>query len=345
MATKGSDVQERLQELNDLELAILVALVAQEHCVFSSDEPSKALQYELGAVCSRSFGRQVATIHCTPETTVDELNEAVLVNVDDVFENAIDGHASSGRPPLATRMSSAGGSPRPARFGSSTNGLDDRRIADVVIATDLDLASENVQVQVIEMLRTRRIFTRTSMHSAPKDFLFVSIMSQPGARLSHHLNDCFSMSHFHISSDGLPYTDNEMPTNSSPALVSDDITHLRLKADQTMLAAEVAAYLHNIVLFMRMSRYVNSGVTAEATKQLRTLSKALAPLHGLDFVPPSLVVLAARKVYPHRLVLATPETERSIQWGSSPEAVRKMLEGVTVEDAIEDAIASVETPL
>ena len=62
-------------------------------------------------------------------------------------------------------------------------------------------------------------------------------------------------------------------------------------------------------------------------------------------MPPSLVALAARKVYPHRLVLATADTERSLQWGSDPQAVKEMLEGVTVEDAIEDVIDSVETPL
>jgi MoxR-like ATPase len=111
------------------------------------------------------------------------------------------------------------------------------------------------------------------------------------------------------------------------------------------MTGEVASYLHNVVLFMRTSRYVTSGVTATATKQLRTLSSALAPLHGLDYVPPSLVVLAARKVYPHRLVLATPSTEKSLQWGSDPSAVARLLENVTIESVIEDVLASFESPL
>lgn len=76
-----------------------------------------------------------------------------------------------------------------------------------------------------------------------------------------------------------------------------------------------------------------------------TLSSVLAPLHGLGYVTPSLVALAARKIYPHRIVITAPENERSMQWGSSMEAVRAILDGVTVEDVIEEVLQSVEAPL
>jgi MoxR-like ATPase len=189
------------------------------------------------------------------------------------------------------------------------------------------------------------VFTRTAMHTAPKDFLFIGIMSRTGARLNHHLNDIFCMSHFHASEDGLPYTDGELKRDLSPPLPITDVVILREQARKARITGEVASYLHNIVLFMRTSRYVTSGVTATATKQLRILSSALAPLHGLDYVPPSLVVLAAHKIYPHRLVLATPSTEKSLQWGSDPSAIGSLLEGITVEGVIEDVLASFESPL
>ena len=72
---------------------------------------------------------------------------------------------------------------------------------------------------------------------------------------------------------------------------------------------------------------------------------ALAPLHGLSYVTPSLVALAARKIYPHRIAITSPENERSMQWGSSLDAVKAVLEGVTVEDVIEEVLQSVEVPL
>lgn len=75
------------------------------------------------------------------------------------------------------------------------------------------------------------------------------------------------------------------------------------------------------------------------------LRSALAPLHGLTYTTPALVGLAARKIYPHRIVLAPAERERSLQWGSSLAAVRAVLEGVTVADVVEEVLESVEVPL
>jgi hypothetical protein len=72
---------------------------------------------------------------------------------------------------------------------------------------------------------------------------------------------------------------------------------------------------------------------------------ALAPLHGLSYITPALVALAARKVYPHRINITNPERERSMQWGSSLEGVKAVLQGVTPEDVIEEVLQSVEPPL
>lgn len=57
------------------------------------------------------------------------------------------------------------------------------------------------------------------------------------------------------------------------------------------------------------------------------------------------MALAARKTYPHRVILVTPEKERSMQWGSEKDAVTLLLEGLTVEDVLEDVLQSVDVPL
>lgn len=126
------------------------------------------------------------------------------------------------------------------------------------------------------------------------------------------------------------------------------------------ISSEVRAYLHNIVVFMRLHRAVAGGISAMATRHFNTLAQyvpivyhpkqtdihsALAPLHGVDYISPSLVALAARKIYPHRIVITAPEDERSMQWGSSLEAVKVVLDGVTQEDVIEEVLQSVEVPL
>lgn len=336
-------MQENIQQLNDLELAVLASLVAEEHCIFSTDaESTTELRDELRAICVHTFGLQSASITCSDETSVDDLNEALLVENQDIQDEVLERHERPSTAVLDVGFSRLGRSPSP----SASNGdPEPRRIADVVIAADLDIADTSVQMQVLELLRTKRMFTRKAMHTAPKDFLFVGIVSSSGSRLTHHLNDIFCMSHFHSQEDGLSYADGLLEKDQTPSLSKADVKVLREQAKTARMTGEVAAYLHNVVLFMRTSRYVAGGVTATATKQLRTLSHALASLHGLDYVPPSLVVLATHKIYPHRLILATTDTEKSLLWGSNPQAIRRLLEGITVEGVIEDVLASFESPL
>lgn len=336
-------VQSKVQELGDLELAVLVCLMAQEHCVFSTSHESRhGLRDELRLICMHTFGLQPAVVECSPKMTVDQFSEAILVESSSDDDDVFGLKQSYDRPTLSVDFTSARGR-SPSRFGS--NMLDERRIADVVITTDLDTANENVQVQALELIRTKRIFTRSAMHTASKDFMVLAISSKPGVRLSHHLNDMFCMSHFHKQEDGLLYLDEQVPMDALPSFADPEIKELRTLAEEAQMTPEIAAYLHNIVVFMRSSRYINGGVTATASRQLRVIAKVLAPLHGLEYVPPSLVSLACHKIYPHRLKLATAQTERSLQWGSDPLAVKRLLADMTIERAINDVLSSVETPL
>jgi MoxR-like ATPase len=101
----------------------------------------------------------------------------------------------------------------------------------------------------------------------------------------------------------------------------------------------------NMVSFIRMHRAVRSGASPTATKHFDQLMRCLAPLHGLDYVTPALVRLAAKKVYLHRIRIMSPENERSMQWGSQLEAVEEMLEGMGSEEVIEDVIELVTAPV
>ena len=65
----------------------------------------------------------------------------------------------------------------------------------------------------------------------------------------------------------------------------------------------------------------------------------------MEYTTPSLVALAARKIYSHRLLLCAPARERSMQYGSDFEAVREAMEGLTPDDVIEAVLNSVEVPL
>ena len=128
------------------------------------------------------------------------------------------------------------------------------------------------------------------------------------------------------------------------------------------MSTEVGSFLQNIIVFLRLNRGVAGGISALATSHFHllarlvpswsntwrlthTLDRCLATLHHVDYVFPSLIGVAARKIYRHRIVVATPEDDRSLLYGSDLEAVSFILAGVSSESIIENVIAEVEAPL
>ncbi|XP_014556265.1 hypothetical protein COCVIDRAFT_100376 [Bipolaris victoriae FI3] len=333
MEAEADGVAEKVQSLSDLELAVLICLVAEQHCVIECEvESLRGVQVELELVAAKVFGLACAVLECEEGMSLDEFGRGILVGGEEEE--------------------------------------DEGRIANVVVARELNRASEQVQIQALELIRGKRNFTRTAVHAAPKPFLFIALNAADSPRLTMHLNDQFFISHRHQAEDGLPNLEELQekergfddgasmssvvrtvpfmavkPKPQSALFTSEDLANLAKLTAGVKISSEVRAYLYNIVVFMRLHRAVAGGVSALATRHFSMLAHTLAPLHGLDYMSPSMVALAARKIYPHRIVITAPENERSMQWGSSLEAVKAVLEGVTPEDVIEEVLESVEVPL
>ncbi|KAL6703554.1 hypothetical protein ACN47E_009579 [Coniothyrium glycines] len=359
----------KVQSLGDLELAVLISLVADQHCIIETDKALfENVKRELQLVASNVFGLSWAVLDCDKHMTLDDFGTGILVIEDnqDYFNVNTD--------KLRDEISSLPSPPRlPDRRRSKSpqtfNPLDNRKIANIIIATNLNTASTEVQIQALELIRGKRNFTRTAVHAAPKPFLLVALNIVDSERLTMHLNDQFFISHRHRDEHGFPnleelqnediHKDDDSASSvirtppfvlakqkqDAVLLSSEDLAQLSSHIAEVKISSEVRAYLHNIVVFLRLHRAVGGGISALATRHFNILAHTLAPLHGLSFISPSLVALAARKVYPHRISITSPENERSMQWGSSLEAVKAVLEGVTVDDVIEEVLQSVEAPL
>jgi len=362
-----NELLSKVRDLGDLELAILLSVIAKQHCIVTADEDQiHDIAEELTRIADDVFDARCAVVDCSGGLTLDAFRESVLVDMPADYEySSRHSSTSYALPSFSGNRTDRGNdndSQHPGR-----NSLDERVVANVVIAKNLDLASYPVHIQALELIRVKRLFTHTAMHAASKTFIMIAVNNRTsGRKLPPHLNDLFSISHSHMPEDNL--TQDDQYLRRRPSLASSlssmivggqarprvdlplafshpEIEDLRVGMKQVKMSAEVSAYLHNILIFMRLNRYVAGGISALATRQLRVTVKALAVLHGLSYVTPSLVALAVRKTYLHRLILATPTTERSVQWGSDPLLVEKNLRGVTVEMAIEDVLASVDVPL
>lgn len=74
-------------------------------------------------------------------------------------------------------------------------------------------------------------------------------------------------------------------------------------------------------------------------------TRSLAPLHGINYLTPSIVALAAKKVYRHRITIASADEDRSLQYGSHRDAVSRLLKRVNSDAIIDEVIEEVEAPL
>lgn len=407
----------KVHALSDVELACLLSLISNEHCIVST--PADCLHdlvTELQLITDRTFGLKSAVVECTPNTTLDDFASSLLLQP----------HASS---PTTTRSLSpylsrtphdsyfpAGhvsfahssgrlGQPAIAPLTPQTPGPSHSQIANVILAKNLDKAPKAVQIQALELLRTKRIFTRTSVQTAPKIFMLVAVLGADSggeAKVTQHLNDFFYVAHWvdpdeegfaHLDGDdasSISYTDDgraddqasiastasvvkrrsrgstndllirnspkplTMPpsntastgnNNKPPAFPAADISHLRQLSLRTAIDIDVLRYQMNLISFLRMHRAVAGGITPQATRHLDQLVRTLAPLHGLEFVTPALVGVAARKVYLHRIKMVEPAKERSMQWGSELGAIQRLLEGWGPEDVVEEVLAVVSAPV
>ncbi|KAL6807299.1 hypothetical protein GGI42DRAFT_320467 [Trichoderma sp. SZMC 28013] len=365
------DLLEKVHSLSDLELAVLLCLVNREHVLISTPPAAiDDLVQELQLIASKTYSLKSVVVNCHPSTTLEDFASALLLQPQQPPLNS----ASPAISPFSRNDSyfalNAHSNHRSSTPLSPRTFLSPPQIAHFVIAKNLDRAPRVVQIQALELLRTRRIFTRTSVQAAPKQFVFIPVLGAASGGEAHvtaHLNDFFSVAHWHNPEDGYVNLDEAESRNKdddetastesvvkkasndttpSTALISDiEISQLAKLSQEVQIDVDILRYQMNIVSFLRMHRAVAGGITPAATKHLHQLVKSLAPLHKLDFVTPALVGLAVRKVYLHRIRITEPEKERSMQWGSQLEAVEALLEDVGPEEVMEEVLEMVTAPL
>jgi hypothetical protein len=161
-------------------------------------------------VASTVFGVTHAVIDCSEHTTLDDFAHAIL---------SVEATPTRSNSPVRTRQDYFLHSPAfgPISRSPVTDSFgDNKTIANVIIAKNLDEAPRQVQIQALELMRTKRIYTRTSVQNAPKRFLFIALLAGgEGPRLTKHLNDYMFISHFHDPEDGFPNLEDIYDDGSS----------------------------------------------------------------------------------------------------------------------------------
>lgn len=88
-------------------------------------------------------------VNCSATTTLDEFREAVLVDAPDISDDRL---ASSTHLSLPSFKHTTSRQTFFRNQSGASNELDDRKIADIIIAKDLNMANTNIQTQALEVL-------------------------------------------------------------------------------------------------------------------------------------------------------------------------------------------------
>lgn len=162
-------------------------------------------------------------------------------------------------------------------------------------------------------------------------------------------------------------------THPNPPITDAHLIYLTNLLPSVRPSAAIQRHIHDIPTFLRLHRHVAGGVSAVATRHLNLVASILAILqlpHPADksavraddpaqillgkedkgrplppVITPTLVMLAAYKVYAHRIELVwSPEAERSMQWGSDWEAVAQSLQSASVLSVLDETISGLVIP-
>ncbi|KIY03983.1 uncharacterized protein Z520_00675 [Fonsecaea multimorphosa CBS 102226] len=357
---------DHVDDLTDLELAVLLSLVAQHPCmVVARDDLLDDLASELALIARDMFSLSYIILDRHDLQSIETFGAAVLDDDNNEYDD-ITHEPDIDMEGVRTGFYSISRSSNLVDHQK----LDTRRVVNVIIAKDFNLAPEDVQIQALELVRRRRMFSRTTVHAAPTVFLLLPLVaaSSKHIRLNKHLNDRIFMSHSHSPEDGFPnleelddaansedhdstYSYSRSPNRRRQQMIANRridakvlIEQLRAQGQAATITPEIRRYLQDVVAFLRMERGVDGGISPYATTLFLALAKYLAPFHGIDYVTPSLVALAAKKIYPHRIIMATPGRERSTQYGTDLASARDLLDGLDPDKVIQNVLDTVECP-
>ncbi|PYH49545.1 uncharacterized protein BP01DRAFT_352115 [Aspergillus saccharolyticus JOP 1030-1] len=355
-------------ELSDLEVALFLCLAVHEHCrVETTDTNINDVAKELALICSITFGLTRVLVDCSSATTVDTFLTAISA------PQPPKDHARPTRSRMPTESSSTSLSTHDLQTGkgrarSSKLPGQTSTIPNVIIAKNFNHVDDEIQRTLLELMRSKKLSLQAGTWEAPADFLFVPLIARTGGRdqplLNPHLNDHLFISHYQDPEDSFVYLEEDndwlsegqasassvirksdtKPSQSHPNIDRKVLDHVQQASDAVIVGADIIRYQQDIVVFLRLSRAVAGGISTRSNLHFKAFSRLLAVLHGLDFVTPSIVALAAKKVFRHRIVVARPEDDRSLQYGSDLAAVSKVLEYAD-PDTILEGVLTLEAPL
>jgi MoxR-like ATPase len=214
--------------------------------------------------------------------------------------------------------------------------------ASVVLADEINRTPPKTQAALLEAMEERQVTVDGERHALPQPFVVVATQNPVEYEGTYPLPEAQLDRFLFRAEIGYPGEEDERALlrlarrGLAPAALDDvravagpdDLRAARDAVDGVRATDEVEAFVVAIARATRELPGVTLGASPRAAVHLLAAARASALLGGRDYVTPDDVVLMARPVLAHRLVLA-PEAE---------------LDRFTAPDAVAAALAAVPVP-
>jgi MoxR-like ATPase len=190
-----------------------------------------------------------------------------------------------------------------------------------ILADEINRAPAKVQAAMLELMAERQVSIGGQTHPLPQPFIVIATQNPVESEGVYPLPEA-QRDRFLLKVD-VPYPrGNEEfeilrrmsvdPPTSQPVLDPARILQLQRLADDVFVHNLVAEYIVRLVLATRtpaefnlpdLTSVIQIGCSPRATLGLVSAARALALIHGRDYVLPTDVQAVARDVMSHRLVL------------------------------------------
>ncbi|MBQ3530246.1 MAG: MoxR family ATPase [Oscillospiraceae bacterium] len=196
-------------------------------------------------------------------------------------------------------------------------------ICNLFLADELNRATSRTQSALLEAMEEGQVTVDGISHKLPEPFFVIATQNPTGAAGTQLLPDS-QMDRFIVRlSLGYPAPNEEVnmvmerqegnPLHKlTPLLTNEKLVAMQEEVERTYVQSSVVKYIVELIVETRTNEYIARGASPRATLAVTAMAKAMAWLHGRDYVLPDDVQEVFTTTIAHRLILSTKAEARNL---------------------------------
>lgn len=196
-------------------------------------------------------------------------------------------------------------------------------ICNLFLADELNRATSRTQSALLEAMEEGQVTVDGISHKLPEPFFVIATQNPTGAAGTQLLPDS-QMDRFIVRlSLGYPSPNEEVnmvmerqegnPLHKlTPLLTKEKLVAMQEEVERTYIQSSVVKYIVELIVETRTNENIARGASPRATLAVTAMAKAMARLHGRDYVLPDDVQEVFATTIAHRLILSNKAEARNL---------------------------------